>query len=61
MRMYYLSLLVSFRQKYTFQPSVCNGCHDILMMSFGISNVAILDINGVDYHCIICRIKKIKP
>ena len=48
-------------KKYTFQPSVCNGCHDILMMSFGISNVAILDINDVGYHCIICRIKKIEP
>ena len=59
--MYYLSRWYLLDKKYTFQPSVCNGCHDILMMSFGISNVAILDINGVDYHCIICRIKKIKP
>ena len=33
-----------------FQPKVFNGCHDELMMSMNLSNIAILIINGADYH-----------
>ena len=28
-----------------FQPNVCNRCHDLLMMSMKLSNIAILNIN----------------
>ena len=40
---------------YTFksQPNICNGCHDLLMMSMNVSDIAILNIKGSDYHCII--------
>ena len=31
-------------------------CHDVLMMSMNLSDIAILDIYGVDYCCIISRI-----
>ena len=37
----------------TFQPNVCNRCHDLLMMSMNLSNIAILNIKGSDYCCII--------
>ena len=38
---------------FKFQPDVCNGCHDILMMSLNLSGIAILSIHGVDYCCIV--------
>ena len=41
-----------------FQSYVCNACHDALMMSMNLSNIAILDINGDDYCCIITGISK---
>ena len=45
---------------FKFQPHVCNRCHDVLMMSMNLSNIAILNINGVDYRCIINKISKIE-
>ena len=41
-----------------FQPDVCNGCHDLLMMSMNLSGIAILNIKSADYHCIISGISK---
>ena len=43
---------------FKFQPGNCNGCHDVLKMSMNLSDIAILNINGFDYHCIITRISK---
>ena len=40
------------------QPNVCNGCHDLLMMSRNLSDIAILNIKDADYCCIISRINK---
>ena len=37
---------------------VCNGCHDVLMISKNFSNIAILNINLADYCCIIRRISE---
>ena len=36
-----------------FQPNVCIRCHDLLIMSINLSDIAILNIKGSDYHCII--------
>ena len=38
---------------FTFQPNVCNRCHDLLMMSINLSDIAILNIKSGDYCCII--------
>ena len=35
------------------QSTVYNGCHDISMIFVEIKNIAILNIDGVDYCCII--------
>ena len=40
------------------QPNVCNRCHDLLMMSMNLSDIAILNIKGSDYCCIISGISK---
>ena len=43
---------------FTFQPNVCNRCHDLLMMSKNLSNIAILKIKVSDYCCVIHLIDK---
>ena len=42
------------------QRNECNRCHDLLMMSMNLSDIAILNIKGSDYHCIISGIRKNK-
>ena len=51
---YWYFLNYSFK----FQPNVCNRCHDLLMMSMNLSNIAILNIKGSDYHYIISLISR---
>lgn len=36
-----------------FQPSACNSCHDVLVMSNKINSTDILNNSGVDYRCMI--------
>ena len=38
--------------------NVCNRCHDLLMVSINLSDVAILNIKGCDYRYIISGISK---
>ena len=35
------------------QPNDCNECHDVLLMSINLNDISILNIQGVDYRCII--------
>ena len=44
--------------RHEFQPNVCNRCHYLLMMSMNLSDIAILNIKGFDYLCIISLISK---
>ena len=30
---------------------VCYGCHGVLMMSFGLENITILNVQGAHYRC----------
>ena len=43
---------------FKFQDSVCNGCHDLTMLSIIISDIAIVTVKNVDYLCIIHNISK---
>ena len=43
---------------FKFQPYVCNGCHDVLMMSVNLNHFAISNIRAVDNCCIINGISK---
>ena len=43
---------------FKFQDYVRNGCHDLIMLCLNISNIAIVTVKGVDYHCIIHDISK---
>ena len=51
---YWYFLSYSFK----FQPNVCNRCHDLLLMSINLCNIAILNIKGSDYCSIISLISK---
>ena len=57
-RVRYLSLLVFLNHSFKFQPNVCNRCHDLLVMSVNLSDIAVLNIKGSDYRCIISLISK---
>ena len=43
---------------FKFQANVCNGCHDLLMMSVNLSHITILNIKSPNYCCIINKIIK---
>ena len=47
-----------FNHGFKFQDSVCNGCHDLTMLSVSISDIAIITVKNVDYRCIIHNIIK---
>ena len=48
-------MLLSYSFK--FRPNFCNKCHDLLM-SVNLSDIAILNIKGSDYYCILSLISK---
>ena len=45
---------------FKFQPNVCHICYDLLMMSMKPSNIAISNIKGSDYHCMVILISKMR-
>ena len=47
-----------FNHGFKFQDYVCNGCHDLTMLSVNISDIAIITVKNVDYRCIIHNISK---
>ena len=49
-----------FNDGFKFQDSVCNGYHDLTMVSININNIAIITVNNVGYCCIIHNISKSK-
>ena len=38
---------------YRYKPGVCDGCNDISMMAYEAENMAMLNIKGIDYRCVI--------
>ena len=47
-------------EDFKFQPDVCNDCQYVLMISMNHNDVAILNICGVNYCCIINESSKRK-
>ena len=39
-----------FNHGFKFQKSVCNCCHDLLMLCLNMSIIAIIPVKGADYH-----------
>ena len=38
---------------FKFQPNVYNRYHNLLMMSMNLNDIAILNVKGFDYRCIV--------
>ena len=47
-----------FNHGFKFQDFLCNGCHDLTMLSAKIINNAGITIKNIDYCCIIHNISK---
>ena len=37
--------------EFEYEPYICNGCHDILMIAYELENIAILNVKGVNCRC----------
>ena len=37
---------------FLFEPHVCNKCHDLLTMAYGLENIAMLSKKGATFRCI---------
>ena len=48
--MHYLPLLLLKKKRFKFLSSICNGWHDIIMMSIDINSIAMLNIDGAAYR-----------
>ena len=47
-----------FNHGFKFQDFVCNGCHDLTILSVNIRDIAIITVKNVNYRCIIHNISK---
>ena len=45
---------------FKFEPHVCNKCQDVLMTVYELKNIAILNVKGVDFRCILWVISRDK-
>ena len=43
---------------YKYEPHFCDKCHDVLTTVYELKNIAILNVKGVDYRCILRIISK---
>ena len=47
-----------FNHGFKFQNYVCNGCHNLTMLTVNISDIAIITVKNTDYRCIVHNISK---
>ena len=43
---------------FNFEPHVCSRCHDVLMTPYELKNIAILNLKGLDFTCILSGISR---
>ena len=43
---------------FKFKSNVCNKCHGVLMTAYEIKYIAILNVKGVHYRCILWAVSK---
>ena len=43
---------------FKFEEHVCNGCHDLLTMAYGLENIAMLIAKGPTFRCILWVISR---
>ena len=47
-----------FNHGFKFENYVCNGCHDLTMLSVNISDIAFITVKNTYYRCIVHNISK---
>ena len=47
-----------FNHGFKFQDYICNGCHDLTMVCFNLSDITIITVKNIDYRYIIHDISK---
>ena len=45
----FVTIGIFLNKGFRFQPNICNGCHDLLMMFMNLSDIAISNIKSGDY------------
>ena len=45
-------------RNFNYEDYACNGCHNILMMTYSIGNIVILPVNDVSFCCILQGISR---
>ena len=45
-------------KNFSYEPYLCNGCHDLMQKAMSFKNVAIVSIRGNDYRIHFCYISK---
>ena len=43
---------------FKFKLCVCNKCHEVLMAAYELKNIAILNVKGIHFRCILQRITR---
>ena len=43
---------------FKFEPHVCNKYHDTLMTAYELKSIAVLNVKGVDFRCILWGISR---
>ena len=43
---------------FKFEEDVCNGCHDLLTITYSLKNIAILSAKGATFRCVLMGISK---
>ena len=56
--MWALSLLVFKDVGFKFEEHVCNGCHNLLTMAYGLENIAILSAKGATFRSLLMGVSK---
>ena len=41
-----------------FQTCICNGCCDLYAISINLNDIPVINLNGINYRCIISGINK---
>ena len=49
-----------FNRGFEFQDSVCNGCHDLTMLCFNISDITIIIAKNVNYRLLFITLANLK-
>ena len=44
--------------RFKFEPHICNKCSDVLITAYELKNIAILNVKGADFRCILWGISR---